>query len=85
MIRVDLFCLCRELNDNRLTGHIPPELGKLTDLFDLYVMFSLTCYVWRSLCFLSTNSISFCSNVANNYLDGPIPDNISSCTNLNSL
>uniref|UniRef100_A0A5B7CCD8 Protein kinase domain-containing protein n=1 Tax=Davidia involucrata TaxID=16924 RepID=A0A5B7CCD8_DAVIN len=48
-----------ELNDNRLTGHIPPELGKLTDLFDL--------------------------NVASNNLDGPIPDNLSSCTNLNSL
>ncbi|KAG5517466.1 hypothetical protein RHGRI_038020 [Rhododendron griersonianum] len=27
----------RELNDNLLTGHIPPELGKLTDLFDLNV------------------------------------------------
>lgn len=27
--------LCRELNDNHLTGRIPPELGKLTDLFDL--------------------------------------------------
>nr|CAD1826145.1 unnamed protein product [Ananas comosus var. bracteatus] len=26
-----------ELNDNRLTGSIPPELGKLSDLFDLNV------------------------------------------------
>ncbi|KAF8392851.1 hypothetical protein HHK36_021090 [Tetracentron sinense] len=26
-----------ELNDNQLSGHIPPELGKLTDLFDLNV------------------------------------------------
>lgn len=31
--------LCRELNDNQLAGHIPPELGKLTELFDLYVSF----------------------------------------------
>lgn len=31
------FASCRELNDNHLTGHIPPELGKLTELFDLYV------------------------------------------------
>lgn len=35
-------CLCRELNDNLLTGHIPPELGKLTDLFDLYIRFPLS-------------------------------------------
>lgn len=26
-----------------------------------------------------------CRNVANNHLEGPIPDNLSSCTNLNSL
>lgn len=31
----EFLCLCRELNDNHLTGHIPPELGKLTDLYDL--------------------------------------------------
>lgn len=29
------FLFIRELNDNLLTGGIPPELGKLTDLFDL--------------------------------------------------
>ncbi|MFS7966974.1 putative non-specific serine/threonine protein kinase [Helianthus anomalus] len=29
--------ISRELNDNQLTGHISPELGKLTDLFDLNV------------------------------------------------
>nr|CAD1826142.1 unnamed protein product [Ananas comosus var. bracteatus] len=29
--------LLKELNDNRLTGSIPPELGKLSDLFDLNV------------------------------------------------
>ncbi|KAL6584045.1 hypothetical protein OROMI_003334 [Orobanche minor] len=46
-----------ELNGNLLTGNIPSELGKLTDLFDL--------------------------NVANNHFEGPIPDNLSSCTNLN--
>lgn len=30
---------CRELNDNQLDRNIPPELGKLTDLFDLYALF----------------------------------------------
>ncbi|KAL1830756.1 hypothetical protein ACET3Z_000407 [Daucus carota] len=29
--------LCRELNDNQLSGHIPPALEELTDLFDLNV------------------------------------------------
>lgn len=36
------FAFARELNDNLLTGNIPPELGKLTDLFDLYVLISLS-------------------------------------------
>lgn len=57
---------------------------------------SLTCSTCK--CFLQTVpnidlyrcgksrvSARTCRNVANNRLEGPIPDNLSSCTNLNSL
>lgn len=44
--------ICRELNENQLTGYIPPELGKLTDLFDLYVsLLHVSFYIKIMFCF----------------------------------
>ncbi|KAK2989435.1 hypothetical protein RJ640_018753 [Escallonia rubra] len=37
-----------ELNDNQLSGWIPPELGKLTDLFDLFLGNPGLCGYWLS-------------------------------------
>ncbi|KAF8376910.1 hypothetical protein HHK36_030280 [Tetracentron sinense] len=37
-----MFSLLRELNDNHFCGHIPPELGMLTDLFDLMVLMDIS-------------------------------------------
>lgn len=83
-----LLCLCRELNDNHLSGCIPPELGKLTNLFDLYVLLPHEFEFHWLLHFLNirfTDGNNSYRNVANNNLVGPIPENLSSCTNLNSL
>lgn len=51
MMNVEIYCslkcffvFTRELNDNQLIGNIPPELGKLTDLYDLYVLISLSVF-----------------------------------------
>ncbi|CAI9759697.1 unnamed protein product [Fraxinus pennsylvanica] len=37
-----------ELNDKLIVGNIPPELGKLADLFDLYVIFLMAD--WYIVC-----------------------------------
>ncbi|CAD6339909.1 unnamed protein product [Miscanthus lutarioriparius] len=63
-----------ELNDNQLVGSIPPELGRLTGLFDL-----------KLHCMNIADSTYIAGNLANNHLEGPIPDNLSSCVNLNSF
>ena len=52
-----LFAFTRELNDNQLTGNIPPELGKLTDLFDLYVLISLSVFSYYFLYNILTSDV----------------------------
>lgn len=51
---------CRELNDNQLTGCIPPELGKLNELFDLYILYLFSFYFGLVIiCFLSCLCVMF--------------------------
>lgn len=35
--------ICRQLNDNKLDGLIPAELGKLEQLFELCVFVTIVC------------------------------------------
>ncbi|KAF8392846.1 hypothetical protein HHK36_021085 [Tetracentron sinense] len=60
-----------ELNDNQLSGHIPPELGKLTDLFDLNVANNNLEGPIPDNLSSCTNLNSF--NVEGNKLNGSIP------------
>ncbi|KAI3468054.1 hypothetical protein Pfo_024717 [Paulownia fortunei] len=72
------------LHGNKLTGSIPAELGNMTKLHYLELNDNLlTGHIPPELG--SSQICLTCINVANNHLEGPIPDNLSSCTNLNSL
>ncbi|KAH9618377.1 hypothetical protein KSS87_000825 [Heliosperma pusillum] len=81
------------LHGNKLTGSIPPELGNMSKLHYFFHL-SFICLTRE----LNDNKLTghipselgkltdlFDLNIANNNLEGPIPENLSSCANLNSL
>lgn len=78
---------CRQLNDNKLVGQIPAELGKLEQLFELCVLLLYFMFFGHLQQYSVVNLLVIpCPrNLANNELEGPIPPNISSCTALNQL
>lgn len=78
---------CRQLNDNKLVGRIPAELGKLEQLFELCVLLLYFVFFGHLQLYSVVNLLVILClrNLANNELEGPIPQNISSCTALNQL